>query len=132
MLWSAQRDSKSCPFASEATPATRPIIFTIPADSQVATGHLEWKIGHYSYLRPLSRQNEILRPERLRQILLAERLQDIDLHTTRHRIERDHHDGCVGEGRFQIVGEHIQAEENVRNDHCEHRRPVTVEIGETE
>src|ERR1700681_3672283 len=27
---------------------TRPIIFTIPAESQVATGHLEWKIGHYS------------------------------------------------------------------------------------
>src|SRR5229473_4891528 len=82
----------------------RPIIFTIPAESQVATGHLEWKIGHYSYLRPLSRQNAILRPDRLRQILLAERLQDIDLHSTRHRIERDHHE-CVGEGCFQIVGE---------------------------
>src|SRR5229473_8287323 len=130
MLWSAQRDSTSCPFASEATPATRPIIFTIPAESQVATGHLEWKIGHYSYLRPLSRQNAILRPDRLRQILLAERLQDIDLHSTRHRIERDHHE-CVGEGCFQIVGERIQAEENVRDDHREQRRPVAGEIGET-
>src|SRR6476659_1418299 len=56
----------------------RPIIFTIPAESKVATGHLEWKIGHYSYLRPLSRQNEILRPDRLWQIPLAEQLQHVD------------------------------------------------------
>src|SRR5260370_467080 len=57
-------------------------------------------------LRPLSCQDEILRPDRLWQILLAEQLEDVDLDNASHRIERDYHGG-VSERRFQIIGERI-------------------------